>query len=158
MSNVRFSMTEAEYRSLDARMVGLCIACGEERECTEPDACGYPCPACGARKVYGAQELLLRGRITITDPQPRAKRQPAPQPGDPHYSGDFTNTRGACWTPGEPVPEGVTLASVTFGGGTPTLGRGLVPAVAAQHKRILKQLPTLKSLRETCKALRAARR
>jgi len=43
--------------------VGYCANCGEERYGTEPDARRYPCEACGARAVYGAQELLLEGVI-----------------------------------------------------------------------------------------------
>ncbi len=40
--------------------LGFCIACGAEQSGVEPDARKYPCEACGERKVYGAQELLLR--------------------------------------------------------------------------------------------------
>lgn len=39
--------------------LGLCIACGEEATDVEPDARGYECEACGARAVYGAEELLF---------------------------------------------------------------------------------------------------
>ena len=39
---------------------GFCIACGEEADGCEPDARGYECEACGKRKVYGAEELLMR--------------------------------------------------------------------------------------------------
>jgi hypothetical protein len=38
---------------------GFCIACGGEQEGCEPDARKYVCESCGARAVYGAQELLL---------------------------------------------------------------------------------------------------
>ncbi len=38
---------------------GLCLACGAEHGGVEPDARRYPCEACGARRVYGAEELLL---------------------------------------------------------------------------------------------------
>lgn len=38
---------------------GFCIACGEDADGCEPDARGYECEACGAMKVYGAEELLL---------------------------------------------------------------------------------------------------
>lgn len=40
--------------------LGLCLACGEEAHDVEPDACQYECEICGARQVYGAEELLLR--------------------------------------------------------------------------------------------------
>jgi hypothetical protein len=39
---------------------GLCVACGEEQGGCKPDARKYPCEHCGARAVYGADELLLR--------------------------------------------------------------------------------------------------
>jgi hypothetical protein len=48
---------EESYRSLSNH--GFCIACGEEAEGCEPDARGYTCEACGAKKVYGAEELLV---------------------------------------------------------------------------------------------------
>ncbi len=38
---------------------GFCIACGEDAEGVEPDACEYTCEACDAPKVFGAEELLL---------------------------------------------------------------------------------------------------
>lgn len=39
--------------------MGFCLACGEEAYGVEPDARGYECECCGARKVYGAEELLF---------------------------------------------------------------------------------------------------
>jgi predicted RNA-binding Zn-ribbon protein involved in translation (DUF1610 family) len=41
--------------------VGFCTNCGEETDGVEPDARKYECPACGEKKVYGAQELLIMG-------------------------------------------------------------------------------------------------
>ena len=38
---------------------GICVACGEITSGVEPDACNYPCPACGESQVYGAEELLF---------------------------------------------------------------------------------------------------
>lgn len=40
---------------------GFCLACGEEQSGCEPDARGYECESCGARKVYGAAELVMMG-------------------------------------------------------------------------------------------------
>ena len=40
---------------------GFCLACGEIADCVEPDARGYTCEACGAPKVYGAEEIMLMG-------------------------------------------------------------------------------------------------
>lgn len=39
--------------------MGFCLACGAEAYGVEPDARKYECEECGARKVYGAEELLL---------------------------------------------------------------------------------------------------
>lgn len=41
--------------------IGFCIECGEEHYYIEPDARKYECENCGARAVYGAQELLMMG-------------------------------------------------------------------------------------------------
>lgn len=40
--------------------IGFCTACGAEADCVEPDACCYKCEECGANKVFGAEELLMR--------------------------------------------------------------------------------------------------
>lgn len=40
---------------------GFCLKCGNEQSGCEPDARGYECEACGARAVYGAEELVLMG-------------------------------------------------------------------------------------------------
>lgn len=39
--------------------MGICIACGEDRDGCEPDATEYTCEVCGKKKVYGAEELLF---------------------------------------------------------------------------------------------------
>jgi hypothetical protein len=44
--------------------IGICIACGHEQEGVEPDARSYSCEACDARKVYGAEELLMLTGVT----------------------------------------------------------------------------------------------
>ena len=41
--------------------MGFCLACGDEASGVEPDAREYECESCGARKVYGAEELLMMG-------------------------------------------------------------------------------------------------
>ena len=40
---------------------GFCLACAHEQDGVEPDAQRYTCEACGAPKVYGAEELTLMG-------------------------------------------------------------------------------------------------
>lgn len=39
---------------------GLCLGCGAEASGCEPDARRYPCESCGAPRVWGAEELLIR--------------------------------------------------------------------------------------------------
>lgn len=38
---------------------GFCTECGGEAYGVEPDAREYECESCGAKKVYGAEELLI---------------------------------------------------------------------------------------------------
>lgn len=38
---------------------GFCLACGEEQGGIEPDASRAHCEACGAMKVFGAEELMM---------------------------------------------------------------------------------------------------
>jgi hypothetical protein len=38
---------------------GFCVMCGNEQGGCEPDARRIRCEACGARQVFGAQELLM---------------------------------------------------------------------------------------------------
>ena len=49
-----------EIQTMDEAGDGFCLACGNEQR-AEPDARRYQCDACGAHKVYGAQELALMG-------------------------------------------------------------------------------------------------
>jgi len=42
---------------------GFCMACGEEAYGVEPDARGYECEVCGEKAVYGAEEVLMMGRV-----------------------------------------------------------------------------------------------
>lgn len=62
MSACKFSL--AELRQADEDQEGFCIECGEPRECCEPDAREYPCSACGALAVYGAQEIVIMGLVS----------------------------------------------------------------------------------------------
>ena len=45
---------------------GYCLACGAYRDCCEPDARKYDCADCGLNQVYGAEELVLMGRVRET--------------------------------------------------------------------------------------------
>ena len=39
---------------------GFCVKCGADADGCEPDAERYRCEECGARAVYGAEQLMLR--------------------------------------------------------------------------------------------------
>jgi hypothetical protein len=56
-------ITLEQFQEYDDAMVGVCISCGATRDCCEPDARDYPCEECGDNNVYGAQELLIMGRV-----------------------------------------------------------------------------------------------
>ena len=53
-----FRMSEDDYVRMEDEMIGICTACGEERECTETDAEDYPCEACGENRVQGIGNLI----------------------------------------------------------------------------------------------------
>jgi hypothetical protein len=57
--NITFTIEE--LLEAEENYEGFCLACGERRECCEPDARNYECDACGAFQVFGAQELILAG-------------------------------------------------------------------------------------------------
>lgn len=40
--------------------IGFCIACGAEVSGVEPDMCRGKCESCGEKKVFGAEELIIR--------------------------------------------------------------------------------------------------
>lgn len=42
---------------------GFCLSCGADQEGCEPDARECRCESCGAREVYGAEEVLVMGEV-----------------------------------------------------------------------------------------------
>ena len=56
-------LTLEEYREYQDEFIGVCLECGDIQENVEPDARNYPCDACGARQVFGAEELLIMGMV-----------------------------------------------------------------------------------------------
>ena len=59
-------MTEGEYREADDDHEGRCVASGAVATLVEPDARGYACEVCGAKSVFGLEELVLMGVLDIT--------------------------------------------------------------------------------------------
>lgn len=60
------SVTEATYTDATDNYMGWCTECRDfTRECSEPDARHYDCPKCGGSSVFGAEQALLEGMITL---------------------------------------------------------------------------------------------
>lgn len=59
----QFMPTLEHAQELRADNEGFCLACGESQSGVEPDAQRYECESCGKNKVYGAEELILRGLV-----------------------------------------------------------------------------------------------
>lgn len=48
-----------ERANLGTDNPGFCLACGYEQDGCEPDMRKGRCDECGARKVFGAEEILM---------------------------------------------------------------------------------------------------
>lgn len=57
----RFKMEDIEPAIED--QVGFCTFCGAEKDGCEPDAEDYECDSCGAHGVYGAEQLIVLGKV-----------------------------------------------------------------------------------------------
>lgn len=64
-TQLRPVLTEAEFRHARNEDQGFCLNCGVEAFNVEPDARQLVCEGCGAAKVYGIEELLMRGIARI---------------------------------------------------------------------------------------------
>lgn len=62
---VKIAMDSKTYQQCCEEYKGFCIYCGAEHDCIEPDARKYQCENCNKAGVYGTEELLLMGRLTI---------------------------------------------------------------------------------------------
>jgi hypothetical protein len=60
-------MTTQRYERLDSANDGICIKCGAENSCVEPDAENYECEACEEDAVFGMQQALICGHVEIHD-------------------------------------------------------------------------------------------
>ena len=56
-----FTLGQIQAASEDSG--GFCLHCGAEAFGVEPDARNYDCEECGEPLVFGAEELLLMGRV-----------------------------------------------------------------------------------------------
>ena len=62
-------LTEDEINAVifdtDLDNPGICLQCGKRAEGVEPDARAYRCDHCGKRSVYGIEEAVLMGAVSI---------------------------------------------------------------------------------------------
>lgn len=67
MSNPNTPIPKFTVSEIEDDNLGLCIECHEIAEGVEPDARNYCCDACGAKAVYGLEELIVMGYDILTD-------------------------------------------------------------------------------------------
>lgn len=61
-------MKMSEIREAQEDHLGWCVKCKDwTHDCAEPDAHKYECPVCECKSVYGAEEAVLLGLITIDE-------------------------------------------------------------------------------------------
>lgn len=60
-------ITQERYEEAEECSEGYCTECDDfTRDCTEPDADGYDCPACGKQNtVKGSMNALIDGNLEI---------------------------------------------------------------------------------------------
>lgn len=65
---VPIPVSNEDYAQYNEDYTGICMGCRKwTGEMCEPDARKYQCPECRLFEVYGAEEALMHGFITITD-------------------------------------------------------------------------------------------
>jgi hypothetical protein len=60
-------ITEEDYHEMCKDSGGFCLKCGIEVYGIEPDARRYTCEECDTPNVYGIEELLMMGKLDITE-------------------------------------------------------------------------------------------
>jgi hypothetical protein len=69
MSDRKITITMSAFLEATDNDLGFCTECGEfTTSCCEPDARRYACEQCEEPSVYGTEEALFMGLITIDDP------------------------------------------------------------------------------------------
>lgn len=63
----KITMTEFLYREFQNDHAGVCVKCNAVNFEVEPDACGYECEDCGKFAVYGIEQLMVCGKIDLTE-------------------------------------------------------------------------------------------
>lgn len=60
-------LTEDQFHEYNEMLLGICITCHETTENCEPDAERYRCLNCETNTVYGTEQLLLMGLVSIEE-------------------------------------------------------------------------------------------
>lgn len=60
-------ISEEDFRELVENCGGICLSCENQQSGCEPDVRNYQCEECGANQVFGAEELLVMGKIEFTE-------------------------------------------------------------------------------------------
>lgn len=60
----KFTVSEADIAD---GTLGICLACGNIQDGCEPDARGYACEECSAKRVYGLEEALISGFVELEE-------------------------------------------------------------------------------------------
>jgi hypothetical protein len=63
MNEILQSIETLKKALLSDDNIGFCLACGAEAYGVEPDARNYKCEACQERQVFGAEELIIMGKV-----------------------------------------------------------------------------------------------
>jgi hypothetical protein len=69
LKNNMTTISYNEYKDAQDDNAGFCTHCQEitnHGDC-EPDACNYECEECGNNTVFGIEEALLQGLITVEE-------------------------------------------------------------------------------------------
>jgi len=67
MRTIEVTEREASDIMFGMDNIGYCLSCGEEAYGCEPDARNYTCESCGERQVFGFEECLIMGNVTIIE-------------------------------------------------------------------------------------------
>lgn len=59
-------LTLDQIEEADNACEGFCASCGHQQPCVEPDAENYECEECGEPEVFGAQQIVLLGKVAVT--------------------------------------------------------------------------------------------
>lgn len=66
-TNAKPTCSEADFNDANESSMGWCRDCDAfTTDSCEPDARNYDCDSCGAASVFGAEEALMMGILTLS--------------------------------------------------------------------------------------------